>query len=218
MDILDDLKRKLGKEWLIDGERSIQDKFGELATMLLGNVAIRKGGKIYAIEEIEFYLYHDSHRDIITYPRNCEAGRWFFHASGVDIAFESHVEMKINEKNVCKPHLTRTAFFGGILIRAISETASGIHIKGPMKVVDELFDQFDAFGNLTDFPTLVAIDLGSCQCKPAIARHNLLPRGKTIEEKVNGILRYDYSASEIPTEDIYGSFAEFLKAPYRYTT
>ena len=41
--------------------------------------------------DIEFYWFSKNHKDTITYPRNCNAGDWFFHNSGVDLAFDSYV-------------------------------------------------------------------------------------------------------------------------------
>lgn len=57
--------------------------------------------------DIEFYLYTSSHKDIITYPRNSEAGQCFFHSSGVDISFESNVDTKVmkrTQKKKSMPH------------------------------------------------------------------------------------------------------------------
>lgn len=63
----------------------IQSKFHEIAEKLMYNYIIKKGEARYAIVEIEFYYYSPYHPDIITYPRNLSAGRWFFHQSGVDL-------------------------------------------------------------------------------------------------------------------------------------
>ncbi len=64
---------------------------------------------IYRFAEIEFYLYDTNEQDIDinTYRRDCRCKEWFFHASGVDIAFETVREGR---------ELMR---FGGILIRGI---------------------------------------------------------------------------------------------------
>ncbi|WP_086268213.1 hypothetical protein [Campylobacter devanensis] len=56
----------------------IEKKFDEIAKILLTKTKIVKGTREYYITDIEFYLYCDGHEDIITYPRNCEAGDWFF--------------------------------------------------------------------------------------------------------------------------------------------
>ena len=72
------------------------------AKKLMGGHRIVKGNLYYQIAEIEFYFYSPQHPDIITYPRNCMEGLWFFHSSGVDITTKSN-----NEE------------YGGVLIRSI---------------------------------------------------------------------------------------------------
>lgn len=64
---------------------------------------------LYRFAEIEFYLYDAStpELDVNTYDRDCAEIEWFFHKSGVDIAFRTSSEG--NE-------LIR---FGGILIRGV---------------------------------------------------------------------------------------------------
>ena len=90
IDSIDSLKDKL-KNPPKDGH--VEDWFKELADALFQNIQIRKGDKYYRFTNIEFYLYNDKHRDIITYPRISDGGEWFFHASGVDITFKSTVDM-----------------------------------------------------------------------------------------------------------------------------
>lgn len=103
--------------------------FGEIAELLMNNCMIQKGAILYEIIEIEFYLYTPEHPDVIVYPRVVDAGRWFFHQSGVDLTFKSDSER-----------------FGGILIRGIREYVRDSQpILGPMKCVNALWDDFDAF-------------------------------------------------------------------------
>ena len=67
---------------------STDSSFEKIAKTLFGDYHIQKDTKTYELMEIEFYLYSESHKDIITYPReNDKAGMWFFHMSGVDITF-----------------------------------------------------------------------------------------------------------------------------------
>lgn len=106
--------------------------FEIIAKELLSNYVIRKGNKQYTIIEIEFYLFNKNHPDVITYPRHIDAGHWFFHQSGVDLTFESNGES-----------------FGGILIRGIQDS-NGCKILGPLKCVDELWDNFNALTPTTD--------------------------------------------------------------------
>ncbi len=147
----------------MDGVRDdqISDRFRDLAEILLKDIKIQKGGQKYLITEIEFYWYTDGHRDIITYPRKCSEGNWYFHSSGVDISFKSNVTLP-KEGDGKRPVLDENARFGGILIRGIKpdgwdyigkvDSLSG----HPLNVVDELFDCFDAFGNPDDLPKLIA--------------------------------------------------------------
>jgi len=80
------------------------------------NHIIKKGNLEYAIVEIEFYLFTNDHQDVITYPRVADAGRWFFHQSGVDLTFQSR---DIEEDKDGNFTFEENASFGGILIRAI---------------------------------------------------------------------------------------------------
>lgn len=188
--------------------------FKELADILFSCFVIRKGDRTYHLTDVEFYLYDNSHRDIITYPRNCPAGYWFFHASGVDISFESHINLR---EGVQKPILTQEAFFGGILIRGIEKIVQGgtnVIFDGPMKAMEELFDQFDAFGEVPDFPKLESCaPISALICAPTM-RHGL---ERDSAKKVHNILAYNYSGIEDVTEEtLQLEYAHYLDAKYRY--
>lgn len=135
----------------------IEKKFDEIAEILLTKTKIVKGTREYYITDIEFYLYCDRHEDIITYPRNCEAGDWFFHDSGVDISFGSNLSFEDD-----KAILENNSFFGGILLRGIKPVGGYSSSKNltdaPKNIVDELFDKFSAFEEsehfLVNFPLL----------------------------------------------------------------
>lgn len=222
--ILTELKEKLSKKNLEESTKSnkLTEVFEEIADILLKKVAIRKGDKAYYIREIEFYLYNDQHRDIITYPRTCEAGQWYFHSSGVDISFESYVKTNENEYGLFQPVLDKDSFFGGILIRQIYPAdkapadAAKCRLDGPHKVEWELFDKFDAFNEVQDFPHFVACE-HEVNIIKAFERRNILPSNKTAEEKVKSILDYNYYESEIPEDDLVKAFKEYKEATYRYT-
>lgn len=113
-DVLQDLRLKLTKDSLKEKiiRSGYQKAFDEIAEILLKQVAICKGEKIFYIKDIEFYLYENNHRDIVTYPRICKAGQWFFHPSGIDISFESSVDVKSNDFELFQPILREDAFFG----------------------------------------------------------------------------------------------------------
>ncbi|MDD7514462.1 MAG: hypothetical protein PUK08_04480, partial [Campylobacter lanienae] len=153
------LKELLTKESLLEnGVNGLEEKFDEIAKILLTKTKIVKGTREYYITDIEFYLYCDGHEDIITYPRNCEAGDWFFHDSGVDISFESNIKFD----NTGKAELSSKNIFGGILLRGIKPVGGYSSSKNltdaPKNIVDELFDKFSAFEEsehfLVNFPLL----------------------------------------------------------------
>lgn len=120
----------------------IEQRFEKIANELFKNYHIQKGALVYDFSEIEFYYYCKGHEDIITYPRNAQAGDWFFHNSGLDLTLESKLSM-INKK------ITEDSYFGGILIRClrkrrITGQEEDEYIAGPLRCSDELFDQFSA--------------------------------------------------------------------------
>ena len=55
------------------------DVFKEIATKLMSEYAIKKGGDLYQMVEIEFYWYSPNHPDLSVYPRKSAAGNWFLH-------------------------------------------------------------------------------------------------------------------------------------------
>ncbi|MBD5360000.1 MAG: hypothetical protein HDR87_04750 [Bacteroides sp.] len=107
----------------------ISNYFSETAKLLMNGYVISKRGVEYEIIDIEFYLFTPEHQDVITYPRDCKAGEWFFHQSGVDLTFA-----------------TTENQFGGILIRGLREAGEkDPKAVGPLKCVDLLWDKFSAF-------------------------------------------------------------------------
>lgn len=100
----------------------IQNKCFEIAKTLFENYGVKCGDKAYRFAEIEFYYYKkeesgknnlgiDWNRE--TYPRNKDAGEFFFHYSGVDICFQCHYD-DIEKDN-------EYGEFGGILIRSLRD-------------------------------------------------------------------------------------------------
>lgn len=222
-DVLQDLRSKLTKDSLIKGRNNdgYQKVFDDIAEILLNKVAIRKGEKIFYIKDIEFYLYENNHRDIVTYPRICKAGQWFFHPSGVDISFESSVDVKSNDYELFQPILREDAFFGGVLIRAIypadkaPSDACKYNLDGPHKVEWALFDSFDAFNEITDFPHLI-------ECEHKIehitkARKNLKHKENDYRKKIETILNYYYEDSPVSIDEWINIYKSFEDRTYRYT-
>ncbi len=79
----------------------IQNRCFQIAKTLFENYCIVCGDKVYRFAEIEFYYYKkeesgnnnfDKDWNKETYPRNKDAGSFFFHYSGVDICFQCHYD------------------------------------------------------------------------------------------------------------------------------
>lgn len=222
-DILQNLRLKLTKDSLIKGRNNggYQKVFDDIAKILLNKVAICKGEKIFYIKDIEFYLYENNHRDIVTYPRICKAGQWFFHSSGIDISFESSVDVKSNDYELFQPILNEDAFFGGVLIRAIYPAdkapadACKYNLDGPHKVEWALFDSFDAFNEVTDFPHLI-------ECEHKIeyitkVRKNLKLKENDYRKKIETILNSYYENRLISKDEWINVYKCFENKTYRYT-
>lgn len=220
---MQDLRSKLTKDSLIKGRNNggYQKVFDDIAKILLNKVAIRKGKKIFYIKDIEFYLYENNHRDIVTYPRICKAGQWFFHPSGIDISLESSVEVNSNDYELFQPILNEDAFFGGVLIRAIypadkaPSDACKYNLDGPHKVEWALFDSFDAFNEVTDFPHLI-------ECEHKIeyitkVRKNLKLKENDYCKKIETILNSYYENRLISKDEWINVYKCFENKTYRYT-
>lgn len=109
-------------------DNNLPKEFSDIAKNLFANYQIAKGNTRYDFEEVEFYLYTEKHRDNNhVYPRDCEAGEWFVHYSGVDLTFQTLKEG--NKVTQC----------GGILIRRIKKVG-GDSVGGPLRCLMELFN------------------------------------------------------------------------------
>ena len=105
---------------------------------------------IFRFAEIEFYLYDASEQnvDVKTYSRDCLCGEWFFHSSGVDIAFET-----VRDGD----ELIR---FGGILIRGVEvyrQDEEGLWVQtgvigGPKLTMYEMFNHALALPEIVALP------------------------------------------------------------------
>ncbi|MDE5739941.1 MAG: hypothetical protein K2H04_10825 [Bacteroidaceae bacterium] len=127
--------------------------FGKIAEKLMNHYCVVKRDSrdgcnvIYRLAEIEFYLYDSEtpEMDIGTYNRDCKCMEWFFHRSGVDIAFETRC--RGNE-------LTK---FGGILIRGIEiyRRDKHEHWQHVGVVGGSLLSMFEIFNHCIGVPELV---------------------------------------------------------------
>lgn len=94
--------------------KGIESVFSEIANCLICDYCIKTDTKIFRFAEIEFYYFKrgewDQEWNSVTYPRNKNAGELFFHYSGVDICFQTHLDGEGGYID-----------FGGILIRSLIE-------------------------------------------------------------------------------------------------
>jgi hypothetical protein len=112
----------------------IPNLFSKIAKMLFERYDIliwdSKGKEhYYSFAEVEFY-YHkkgilDKDFDNCVYPRTCEAGKFLWHDTGVDICFKSECDIE-------------DYYFGGILIRSLIDKKDNQIIGGPGRCANEL--------------------------------------------------------------------------------
>lgn len=174
----------------IETVSELEKEFARIAGALINDFAIRKADKLYRFVEIEFYhsmADRSEGCDGVTYPRVGDALQYFFHKSGMDLTFLSDAER-----------------YGGILIRAIR--CGDEFINGPYKVVDKLFDQFDA-RNLPsgNYPLIVAAELEERVIPVPSWRHHIaasdkkyrysLPRDKWTGHKDYQAYPWDYKGN-----------------------
>lgn len=132
-----------------------RERFREIALELMNCYCILKHDSrdnsdvIYRFAEIEFYLYdaNEQDKDISTYCRDCKCVEWFFHASGVDIAFET-----VRDGN----ELMR---FGGILIRGIEIYKQDEQTQWKMigAVGGPKLSMYEIFNHCSGMPDIIAI-------------------------------------------------------------
>lgn len=133
-------------------KQELDSRFPLIAEYFMKNYGIESRGKIYLLNEIEFYYYDPLYDDLrignsktrITYERNAPAGWWFIHDYGVDLTFNSDA---------------KKGFGGGILIRSIENHATTEVVIGPKNCVNELWDEVvDAFSYTAPNPRIVRIN------------------------------------------------------------
>ena len=163
---MDELKKLLELPF---HETPNEDMAKEIVSYLMLNYVITKGDKEYEIIEAEFYYYSPSHPDITVYKRHMDGGRFFFHQSGLDITFKSHIE-EINGKID-----SQKSYCGGILIRALRQMDDKTFILGPMKCVDHLWDNFNALEkpSESEYPYLIHRPIEGV--KPIVAEERHYP-------------------------------------------
>lgn len=126
----------------------VKEDFESIAKEIINGFQIRKGEILYSFAEIEFYYYGEDQKDVHTYIRKCIGMDWFFHYSGIDIAFETKYDSKWVP---CQ--------FGGVLIRSIIKHVDGEKeeiIAGPLRCQQELFN------GIRELPTIVEKTARTC--------------------------------------------------------
>ena len=115
---------------------AIKSSFTSIAERLFNDYQLRVNSSYYRLLDVEFYYHADNvHEDVYAHkhPTQLKRGKWYFHASGIDITFG-------NGKN-----------YGGILIRAIGKVSNkGDKSKhfiekefhGPLTLKTEILSQF----------------------------------------------------------------------------
>ena len=195
--------------------KDLQVWFQNIASELMCNHVIQKEKHQYAIVEIEFYYYSPEHRDVITYPRQMESGRWFFHQSGVDLTFDSFDIKFQNDKF----ELGKNSRFGGILIRGLRKLDGGEYIFGPQRCVNELWDNFDAFGTTAEmeYPVLKEHKAVASSNLRACKRHIAIKEDKQHDKIIKwaGQLGLDWDDDDIKNykQALFDSNDKYL---YRY--
>lgn len=182
---------------------------------MMKNYIIKKGEKEYAIIEIEFYLYSPSHQDFITYPRDIEAGRWFFHQSGVDLTFNTiKTEEKTNEKGEKYLDFSECVF-GGILIRGLYDIKKKVYIFGPYNCVNELWDDFNAFDeSISEYPILKKSETQNDGTIVKFKRHIKIDKEKQVKKVYEWAERIGYNIDSKEHQDVINKYKEELFTQY----
>lgn len=138
---------------------SIQSECTEIAKELFCNYGIKCDDKTFRFAEIEFYYYKkeesgennwDAPWNKETYPRNKNAGDFFFHYSGVDICFQCNFIEKEKDDEF--------GAFGGILIRSLLDGEKVL--AGPLFCVNAMLNACKEH-----MPRLVPVDSQKCELK-----------------------------------------------------
>ncbi len=149
---MEKLKRTLESIVPTLNKQELDARFPQIAELLMKNYGIESKGKVYFLNEIEFYYYDPLYDDkragkgksTITYQRTTPAGCWYIHDYGVDLTFNSDEKL---------------GFGGGILIRSIEDPSnSNPFTTGPVNCVNELWEEaVDAFSSSAPNPRIVRV-------------------------------------------------------------
>jgi hypothetical protein len=117
-----------------------ESTFKSIADDLMKDYCIKCGGNEFYFAELEFYYYRTKDKEIlesansqwegVTYPRITKAGDFFYHLSGCDICFESHLVKSGKEID---------GEGGGILIRSLVDKSGNV-TAGPINCVNTMLN------------------------------------------------------------------------------
>ncbi len=136
---------------------SIQSECTKIAKELFCNYGIKCDDKTFRFAEIEFYYYKkeesgnnnwNSQWNKETYPRDKNAGDFFFHYSGVDICFQCNFIEKEKDDEFGE--------FGGILIRSLLDGEKVL--AGPLFCANAMLNACKEH-----MPRLVPVDSQKCE-------------------------------------------------------
>ena len=156
--------------------KGIERKFREIANSLFCNYCIKTDTKILRFAEIEFYYFKkgewDQEWNNVTYPRKKNLGELFFHYSGVDVCFQTHLD---DEGGYVE--------FGGILIRSLielDENGKILHLHaGPQYCANLMLNSCN-----TTLPRLAIAKVINCETKSAV-RFGIEKAEREREEKAD---------------------------------
>lgn len=133
---------------LKDNGKNIQEAFNQIAKDLIQKFCIQCGETNFYLAEFEFYYYEETlfnqKWNEITYERiGYKAGDLFYHLSGMDICFDSHLSKDKGKK---------VGYGGGVLIRSVVEENGDITV-GPLTCVNKMLNKCKG----GDMPKLVLL-------------------------------------------------------------
>jgi hypothetical protein len=209
---MENLKSKLSQLNAETEPSEIREYMAGLAGELLKNYHIQKGKDEYYLAAVEFYFCSKKHPDIITYPRELEAGQWFFHQSGIDLTFKSRFTPYNNHKSMVDTE--QPYFFGGILVRQILKRSNMELFDGPYKCEWELFDKFDALcPRVDEMPILVPNDK-SLAIHPRPRTRQFSYAGDKLERKYQELVENVFCENCQVTKEMFKRFIKEEKLAY----
>ena len=113
--------------------------FDRLAETLLGGAILHAGGRTFYIDEVECYWTAPEHPDPFTHRHELQHSwlRWYFHRVGRGYRGGNYKGLDVTIGG------TPAGAFGGVLIRALRDSATGTRVTGPSNSVAALLAATD---------------------------------------------------------------------------